>query len=117
MFNKLKKENKNKTFYKVTIGYSSIYFTNQEEALAVYSVLSTCVSRITIENRMIDKFNGKDFGGYDYLYHIKRNEEITLGTEEKEISSPEEVEKKVEEVRAAKEAFEAKQSKSKKPKK
>lgn len=109
----LKKNNK-KTFYKVSIGYMPVYFTNQEEAMELYRLLSQSVSRITIEEIMVDKFNGIDFGGYEYFHYVDRNKEITLGTEEKEIVSREEAEKIRQTRKTEKESFEAKKPKAKK---
>lgn len=111
--NYFNKENK-KTFFKVTIGHLHVYFTNQEEAMQLYKLLSSFVSRVTIENKMIDKFNGIDFGGYEYLHFVKENWAVSLSTEEKVILSPEEVAKIADKRRAEKEAFEAKKPKAKK---
>lgn len=108
MFN-LKKKNIKK-FYVVKVGYIPIYFTNRDEALALYDQLSNSITRVKVDHVMIDKFNGVDYSGYEYLYFMGNNDEVSLTTEEKEIISQEEAEKREQEARVAKQALREKQT-------
>ena len=106
-----RKEDK-KTFFVVSIDYSKFYFTNQEDAMKLFTTV-TALAPLDIENKMIDKFDGKDYSGYEYLHYVNGVVEAELKTEQLEILSEEEVINRAGKRQEEKEAFKAKNKKAK----